>query len=442
VATLDAGQRLGHPTDSTPTPLVPERPRPEPLARDERADRLPEDRPISLRLLLLLAFIAALSPLAVDLYLASFPAIQEGLGTTPAMVQLTLTAYLIGISVGQPVWGPISDRFGRRAPLLASNAITVVSSLAVVLAPSIEVLIGARFVQALSAASGMVIARAMVSDLAQGYAGVRALALMMTIHGLTPVLAPAFGGVLATFVPWRGVLAVLALVAALQLLAAVFLVPETLPVVRRARRVDYRDLLRVLARPAYVTYASTLGLGVAAVMAYIASSSFVYQELLGFSPLAYGLSFAVNALGMTAAGLLSARLARARRHPARTVGLALPGMVGSCLLVLAAAASPWPVLLVVPVFTNGFFANLVMGNCMGLAMEQVRDLPGAGSALLGLFMFGVSAVATPAAGLIGGAGSAVPMAAVMLTLALLAALVFVAGRRWVARNPASEAAFG
>nr|WP_281366508.1 multidrug effflux MFS transporter [Nocardioides thalensis] len=390
---------------------------------------------------MLLAFIAALSPLAVDLYLASFPEIQDGLGTTPAMVQLTLTAYLVGVSVGQPIWGPISDRFGRRAPLLVSNSITVVSSFAVVLAPTIEVLIVARFVQALSASSGMVIARAMVADLAQGYAGVRALALMMTIHGLTPVIAPALGGALATFVPWRGVLAVLTLIAALQLAAAIFLVPETLPPVRRTVRVDYRDLLRVLARPAYVTYATTLGLGVASVMAYIASSSFVYQDVLGFSPLAYGLSFAVNALGMTAAGLLSARLARARRHPARTVAVALPGSVVSCLLVVLAAQSPWPVLLVVPVFANGFFANLVMGNCMGLAMEQVRDLPGAGSALLGLFMFGVSAAATPVAGLLGGVDSAVPMALVMLTLAVLAAAVFALGRRWVARNPASEAVF-
>lgn len=400
-----------------------------------------QEHPVGLRRLLLLAFIAAASPLAVDLYLASFPAIQRGLGTTPAMVQLTLTAYLVGISVGQPIWGPVSDRYGRRAPLLVSTAITVVSSFAVVLAPTIELLIAARFVQALSAASGMVIARAMISDLAEGYAAVRALAVMMTIHGLTPVLAPAVGGLLASFLPWRGVLAVLTLVAVLQLLATVLLVRETLPPARRARRLDYRDLARVLARPAYVTYALTLGLGVASVMAFIASSSFVYQEVLGFPPALYGLSFALNALGMTAAGVLSARLARARRHPARTVAAALPGTVVSCLLAVLAALSPWPVLLVVPVLANAFFANLVMGNCMGLAMEQARDLPGAGSALLGLFMFGVSSVATPIAGLAGGVDSAAPMTLVMLALALMASGTFAAGRRCVARDPASEAVF-
>jgi DHA1 family bicyclomycin/chloramphenicol resistance-like MFS transporter len=414
---------------------------PAPSASSTEARPAADLRPVGLRLLLLLAFIASASPLAVDLYLASFPAIQRDLATTPGMVQLTLTSYLIGISIGQPVWGPLSDRYGRRSTLLVSNTITVASSFLVLLAPTIDVLIAARFVQALSAASGMVIARAMVADLAQGYAGVRALALMMTIHGLTPVVAPAIGGVLATFVPWRGVLAVLTAVVTLQLLATILLVPETLPHQRRARRVDYGDLGRVLARPAYTTYALTLGFGVATMMAYVASSSFVYQGVLGLPPLVYGITFTVNALGMTAGGLLSARLARRRLHPAQTVGLALPGVTVSCLLVVGAALSPWPVLLVVPMFANAFFCNLVIGNCMGLAMEQAHGLPGAGSAMLGLFMFGISAIVTPVAGLVGGVDSAVPMGVLMTAMALCASVSFAIGRRWVARNPASEAAF-
>jgi DHA1 family bicyclomycin/chloramphenicol resistance-like MFS transporter len=401
-----------------------------------------DPQPVGLRLLLLLAFIAGASPLAVDLYLASFPAIARDLATTPGMVQLTLTSYLIGISIGQPAWGPLSDRFGRRPTLLVSNAVTVASSVLVVCAPTIELLIAARFVQALSAASGMVIARAMIADLAQGYAGVRALALMMSIHGLTPVLAPTLGGALATFMTWRGVLAVLTAVVTLQLLATILFVPETLPRQRRPARIDFGDLGRVLTRPAYLTYALTLGFGVATMMAYVASSSFVYQGVLGFGPLLFGITFTVNALGMTAGGLLSARLARRRVHPARTVGRALPGVLVCCLLVVAAALSPWPALLVVPMLGNAFFCNLVMGNCMGLAMEQARGLPGAGSAMLGLFMFGISALVTPVPGLVGGVDSAVPMGVLMTVMALCAATTFAVGRRWVARNPASEAAFG
>jgi DHA1 family bicyclomycin/chloramphenicol resistance-like MFS transporter len=384
--------------------------------------------PVPGRLLLLFAFIGSTSPLAVDLYLASFPAIQEDLRTTPGMVQLTLTAYLVGVSVGQPLWGPVSERLGRRPTLLASSAATVVASLAVVLAPSAGTLVAARFVQALAAAAGIVVARAMIADLARGYDGLRALATMMTIHGLVPVVAPALGGLLATFLPWRGVLGVLAGVVVLQLLAALLWVPETLPAARRSRRVEYGDLLRVARRPAYLTPALTLGLAVATMMAFVACSPFVYQGLLGFPPLVYGLAFTLNALGMTAGGLVSARLARRHVHPARTVARALPVLVGATLLVVAAGLSPRPVLLVAPMLLTAFCCNLVMGNCMGLAMEEAHDLPGAGSAMLGLFMFGVSAGVTPLAALLGDVRSAVPMGLLMTGTALAAGAVFTLGR--------------
>ena len=380
------------------------------------------------RLLLLLAFIGSASPLAVDLYLASFPAIQRDLATTPGMVQLTLTSYLVGVSVGQPLWGPVSQRFGRRSTLVASGAATVLASLVVVLAPSVETLIAARFVQALAAAAGIVVARAMIADLARGYDGLRALATMMTIHGLVPVLAPALGGLLATFLPWRGVLGVLAAIVAAQLLAGLLWVPETLPAERRSDRVDYGDLLRVARRPAYLTYALTLGLSVATMMAFVACSPFVYQGLLGFPPLLYGLAFTLNALGMTCGGLVSAALARRHVHPARTVARAVPVLLVATLLVTAAGASPWPALLVVPMLLTAFCCNLVMGNCMGLAMEEAGDLPGAGSAMLGLFMFGVSALVTPLAALLGDVDSAVPMGLLMTATAATAGLVFTLGR--------------
>ncbi len=396
---------------------------------------------VGLRLLVLLAFIAAASPLAIDLYLASFPGIQRDLATTPTMVQLTLTAYLVGISIGQPIWGPISERYGRRRPLILSNTITVASSILVALAPTIDVLIAGRLVQALSAGSGMVIARAMIADRADGYAGVRALTLMMTILGVVPVVAPTLGGLMATFLPWRGVLGVFAAIVAAQLVVSVRWVPETLPAVRRTARVQYADLGRVLARPAYLSYGVTLGLSVAVMMAYLAGSSFIYQEVLGFSPVGYGLVFAANAVAMIAAGLFSSRLARREIHPVRTAALALPGVVGCCLALAVIAETPWPALIVIPSVANAFCVNLVTGNCMGLAMAQARDLPGAGSAVLGLFMFGFGAAVTPLASAFGGVGSAVPTAVVMAVTALAAACAFVIGRWWVARHPLAETVF-
>jgi DHA1 family bicyclomycin/chloramphenicol resistance-like MFS transporter len=263
---------------------------------------------------------------------------------------------------------------------------------------------------------------------------------MMSIHALVPVVTPLLGGVLATFLPWRGVLAVFAAIVALQLGVSVVLVRETLPPVRRASRLRYGDLARVLRRPGFLAHAVTLGCAVASLMAFVGASSFVYQGVLGLSPLAFGVSLTLNALGLACGGLLSARLAHLRVHPARAVRWALPGAVTSCVLVTAAAASPWPLLLVVPVFANAVFANLVMTSCMGLAMEHARGLPGAGSAVLGLLMFAPSTLATPLPGLLGGVdASAVPMGVVMTGCSLVGALVFAAGRLWIARSPESEA---
>ncbi|SKB03827.1 Bcr/CflA family efflux MFS transporter [Aeromicrobium choanae] len=384
---------------------------------------------LSTRRLALFAFIAAASPLAIDLYLASFPAIAADLRTTPAMVQLTLTAYIAGVAIGQPIWGPLSDRYGRRRPLVVSNALTLMASLVVVLAPTIETLVTARFVQALAAAAGMVVVRAMISDLTEGLEGVRALALMMTVHAVVPVVAPVLGGVLATVLPWRGVLGVFAAFVALQLVASVLLVRESLPPARRARRLSYLDLARVMRRGAFVVHSTTVGLAVGAVMTFIATSSFVYQEVLGLTPLQFGLSFGANACGMVAAGLLSARLARRGVRPTRTMAAGFAGAVSGGVLMIAAAASPWPVLLVGPVMAQVFFLNLVMSNGMGLAMAQARGLSGAGSAMLGFWMFGISALVTPLAGMVAGSRPEIAMAVVMTTLATAAGAVFCLGLR-------------
>jgi DHA1 family bicyclomycin/chloramphenicol resistance-like MFS transporter len=394
--------------------------------------------PVAVRRLILLAFVAATSPLAVDLYLASFPAIQRDLATTPAMVQLTLTGYLVGVAIGQPIWGPVSDRFGRRGPLLVANGLTLATSVAIVLAPTIGWLVVGRFAQALSAAAGIVIARAMIADLVDGLEGVRALSLMMGFHGITPVVGPLVGGVLATVLPWRGVLAVFAAFVAVQLVVGTLLVRETLPAARRSSRVSLRSLGQVLARPGVLAHGLTLGCAVAAVMACVAASSFVYQDVLGFSPTAYGAAVALNAVGLALGGAASAGLARRLVHPARSAAWALCAALACCVLVTAAAASPWPLLLVVPVFAHAVCANLVMVSCMGLAMQHARGLAGAGSAALGLLMFGLSGVATPLPGLLGDGRSAVPMGLVMVGAWLLAAVVLTVGRGWVSRHPESE----
>ncbi|MGV9709655.1 multidrug effflux MFS transporter [Gordonia sp. NPDC003424] len=392
------------------------------------------------RLLFALALISATAPIATDLYLPSFPEVQSSLHTSATAVQLTLTAFLVGLAVGQIIWGPVSDRFGRRRPLIIGSAGAVVAGVFVVAAPNIEILVAARFVQALAAAGGMVTARAVIADLLRGFAGARSMTLMMTIQSLAPVLAPVVGGILAGHVPWRGVLGVILAITVLQLVMAVTTVRETLPPDKRAPQLGYRDLFTRFTRPAFLAYVLTQAFAFGALMAYISSSSFVYQEVLGVSSVVYGLGFAINALGLTSAGLISARLSRRRVHPARTIGFALPVLIVASTCVLAAAASPKPALLVVPLFVVAFAFGFVAGNSAALAMEHSRDAVGAGSAVLGAMMFLVGGALSPLGGLAGD-DTAVPMGIVMVGSAIVATLCFAVARRHVARHPDSEKVF-
>ncbi|MFW0797054.1 multidrug effflux MFS transporter [Gordonia sp. CPCC 205515] len=392
------------------------------------------------QLLFALALLSATAPIATDLYLPSFPEVQTSLHTSAAAVQLTLTAFLVGVAVGQIIWGPVSDRYGRRRPLIIGSAVAVGAGVLVVLAPNIETLVAARFVQAVAAAGGMVISRAVIADLLRGFASARSMTLMMTITSLAPVLAPVVGGLLAGHVSWRGVLGVILAITVLQLIMAVTTVRETLPAAKRAPRLGYADLLTRFRRPAFLAYVLTQAFGFGTLMAYISSSSFVYQKVLGVSSAIYGLCFAANAVGLTAAGLISARLSRRRVHPARTIGYALPVLIIASLGVLAAAASPMPGLLVVPLFVTVFAFGFVAGNSAALAMEHSRDAVGAGSAVLGGLMFLVGGLLSPLGGLAGD-NTAVPMGIVMTGSAIVAAISFVLARRYVSRHPDSEKAF-
>ncbi|MFW0786200.1 multidrug effflux MFS transporter [Gordonia sp. CPCC 206044] len=392
------------------------------------------------RLLLALALLSATAPIATDLYLPSFLEVKESLHTDATSVQLTLTAFLVGVAVGQVLWGPISDRFGRRLPLLIGSAAAVVAGVVVVLAPNIEILIASRFVQAVAAAAGMVIARAIIADLLIGFAGARSMTLMMTIQSLAPVIAPVIGGVLAGHVSWRGVLGVILAATVLQLIMAVTSVPETLPTEQRATRLGVGDLAGRFRKPGFLAYVFTQAFAFGSLMSYISSSSFVYQRVLGTSSLVYGLCFAVNALGMTAAGLVAARLSRRHVHPAHTIRVALPVLLVASVCVLGAVLSPMPVLLVVPLFVAVTSVGFVMGNSAALAMEHTRDAAGAGSAVLGGIMFLVGGVISPLGGLAGD-DTAVPMACVMSISAVAAVGCFALARVFASRNPEGEAAF-
>jgi DHA1 family bicyclomycin/chloramphenicol resistance-like MFS transporter len=381
---------------------------------------------LRLPLLLVLASLAAVAPVATDLYLPGFPQLGRDLSATASEVQLTLTAFLVGLAVGQLVVGPLSDRWGRRGPLIASAAACVVAGMVCALAPSMPVLIAARLVQGFAGAGGMVIGRAVIADLVTGRAAARAFTLMLTVGGVAPVLAPFVGGLLVGPIGWRGTLWTVTGLCLAMLLGVLAVVRETRPAQVRANdttswAASVRAVLR--SRP-YWGATTVYALSFAVMMAYISSSPFVYQNVVGMSAVAYGVAFGVNAAGLISAGWVAARLVE-RVEPRRLVRVAMTVQVlatGAFVLLAVAGAPTWtfPVAIFIAVTSNGF----VMGNTAALAMAQVRPVAGTGSAVLGFAQFALGALVSPLVGL-GGERSALMPAVVMATAS---ALGFTASR--------------
>lgn len=378
-------------------------------------------------LLLVLALLAAVAPVATDLYLPAFPEMADEFGVAASSVQLTLTAFLLGAGIGQLVFGAVSDRFGRRGPLLVGAALLVVASAVAALAPTLPVLTAARFAQGLSAAAGMVLARAIVADLTSGAAAARAFSLLMIVVGVAPVIAPVFGGLLVGYVGWRGVLGVVCAIAVLMLVAAAVVVPETLPASVRASR-SGTSRWRLLATRAFLGHALAFAFGFGVLMSYISASPFVYQSLIGLSELQYGLMFGLNAIAMMAASALSARYV-ARFGASRMLGWGLTATLVGSVAVLLIALSPLPPgWLVIAVIVAVAPLGLVMGNATALAQGAAPGAAGSAAALQGAVQFGLAALVSPLVGL-AGEDTAVPLGVVMVVMAVIAHAAFRVGRR-------------
>lgn len=404
--------------------------------RADEAERLmtPPARPqpaITGPLLLVLALLSAVAPFATDLYLSAFPRMTTDLGTTATSVQLTLTAFLVGIALGQLIFGPLSDRFGRMKPLVVGSLLCLAASAATALAPTVEILVAARFAQGITGAAGMVIGRAIISDLAVGAAAARAFSLMMVVGGVAPVVAPVLGSVLVGPLGWRGVLWVVFAIVAAMFVGVVAVVRETHTAERRATaragKAEAPSALRALTSRVYLGNAMAFAFGFATMMAYISASPFVYQVMMGFSAVEYGIAFGVNALGLAAVSAVSARLAGTRSVRALAgTGLALCLAAVVVIVVIVAAGAPtW--LMAIPMWVAVSSLGLVFGNATALALGAVSGVAGSASAVLGAMQFGLGALVSPLVG-IGGEHTAAPLAAVMMVTISIACASFLLGR--------------
>jgi DHA1 family bicyclomycin/chloramphenicol resistance-like MFS transporter len=390
---------------------------------------------------LVLGGLTATPPLAMDMYLPSLPEVTRSLHAPAATVELTLTACLLGMALGQLVVGPMSDRWGRRRPLLAGLAVYLVATALCAFAPNVTALVAFRLAQGLAGAAGIVIARAVVRDLYDGVAMARFFSTLMLISGVAPIVAPLIGGQILRVTDWRGVFLVLTGVGVL-LGALVWLrLPETLPPAQRhggGVGDALRSMRALLADLPFTGYTLAGSFAFAALFGYIAASPFVVQEIYGASPQTFSLLFGLNSVGLVAAGQINGKVlvGRVSLDKVLATGLAVIVLAATALLLMATGALGDTGL--VPVAAALFVLMSAMGitlpNTQSLALLRTRHAAGSASALLGTTSFLVGAVASPLVG-VAGEHTAVPMAVVQLVGALVAAACFVGMcRPWNARG--------
>lgn len=421
---------------------------PSPRARGKPGD--PGNGPGRLRrtgflLTFMLGALSAVPPLSMDMYLPALPDVSHTYGASASTGQMTLTACLAGMALGQIVVGPMSDRWGRRPPLLTGLLVYVVASVSCAAAPSVEVLIGFRLLQGMAGAAGVVIARAVVRDLCDGLEMARFFSMLLLVSSLAPVVAPLLGGQALRFTAWRGVFLVLAAVGAALTALVWRRLPETLPPARRRGGGVLGALFTMRGLAAdrvFGGYVVVHGFAFGVLFSYIAASPFVIQELYGASPQGFSLIYGLNSLGMMVVGRINGRLlvGRVRLEKVLALGLSLIAAAGAAMLLVTSGVfggtGTVPVACCLFVVTSAL--GLVLPNTNALAMMRTPHAAGSASALLGTATYSMGALGTVLVGM-AGKESAEPLAAVQLGSALAGIVtLLVLCRPW--RNVSLERA--
>lgn len=390
---------------------------------------------LSTPLLFALALISAVPPLSIDMYLPGFTRMSEDLATSASTVQLTLTSFLIGFASGQLVIGAVSDRHGRRLPLMLALVICTVASIGCATAPSIELLIAFRFVQGFTGAAGVVIGRSIIRDLTEGREAVRAFSVLAAIVSFAPVVAPLLGGMLLPIVGWRGVLAVIAIATVAMVAVSFLVIPESLTAEHRSEggvRGTLGTIRGLVTNRVYAGYLLTLAFTYSAVFAYVSASPFVFQNVFGLSPRWYSVAFTANAVGLIIANAVNTRLVY-RVNPATTLAIAQTTLlVIGVLLATTVLTGVASIATVLPMtFIMLACIGFTAGNATALAMNAVTTGVGTAAALLGAAQFTFGAVASPIVG-VAGEESAVPMVTVILVSTVVSFSILLRTRRVVA----------
>lgn len=395
-----------------------------------------ESRPLPRGLVWTLGALSTFGPLSTDMYLPGLPALTRTMHASPSAAQLTLTASVLGIAIGQLSAGPVSDARGRRPPLLAGLVSFSAASVLCAVSPTIWLLIAARFLQGLAGGVGIVIARAIVRDLTEGVAAARVFALLVIMSSVAPIFAPLVGGGVLAIGSWRAIFVVLAAIGATLTGLVVRLVPETLAAKSRhtgGARKMVSVFRRLLTDRGFVPFAVSYSLGFGAMFAYIAGGSYALEDGYGLTPQAFSALFAANSIGLMAVSQVS-RFLVPRFGPRRLLRIGLLGNTlgaGAVLVVAVAHSDEW--LLIAAMFFLVCSQGFVLPNGMAAAMGGQTASLGSAAGLIGVGQFGVAALVAPLVG-VAGAGDATPMAVVMVLCAAGALLVNVAFTRVTAAS--------
>jgi DHA1 family bicyclomycin/chloramphenicol resistance-like MFS transporter len=378
----------------------------------------------------MLGFLTIIGPLGIDMYLPAFPAIAGEFEATEAAVQLSLVSYLAALSLGQAVYGPLADRFGRRGPLIGGLALCLTACLGAALATSVEVLVVMRFLQGAGACACVVVARAIARDLGKGHEVARLIAMMAVVQAISPMLAPALGGVMLLHGSWRWIFVVTAAMALAGILLVVTRLPETLAAAHRAPglRPAFSRYGRLLRDRHYVLLVLAGGFASGGFFAYLSGSSFMLVTLYGLTPQQYGLFFGVNAAIMLTAAQISARLARRMDASVlmRAIMLAYAGCTCLLLTMVLTGSSPTAIItaLVACLACQGFIFPITAMRALG----PYGHAAGTASALMGVTQYACGTLSSSLVSSLAN-GTPLPMTGIMLACAVLACCTtWAAGR--------------
>jgi MFS transporter, DHA1 family, multidrug resistance protein len=386
----------------------------------------------SFPLIVILGLLSAIGPFSIDMYLPGFPAIAADLGATIAKVTLSLSSFFIGISVGQFLYGPLLDRYGRKKPLYLGISLYLLASACCVMVRSADMLILLRLFQALGACAGLVASRAMVRDLFEVSENARVFSLLMLVVGVSPIIAPTLGGYITATFGWKYIFVVLTLIAAVILAAVHFALPES-------RKPDPGLSLRpgpilggfwaVIREPQFYTYALTGAVASAGLYAYIAGSPYVFMELFRVSETQYGWIFAVIALGLIGSSQLNTVLLR-RYRSEQIIKIALCCQSLTAVLLFAGSLAG-KLELFSTIFLIFLFLccqGCVFPNSSALSLAPFSRNAGSASALMGGIQMSIGALTSATVSVLSN-HTALPMTGVMASCALISLTILLRGSR-------------